>query len=260
MPLYQTIVLGLIQGLTEFLPVSSTAHLYLTRWLFGWKTEGLDLDIMLHFGTLLAVVAYFAPFLPHLLADLPTLGLLALASVPVGIAGLAFARYARDAWRHPYVIGAMLIAVGILLAYADAAGVRSRGFTSMNLTDAFAIGAAQALAVVPGASRSGLTIATGLLRGFEREPAAAISFLLSVPPVAAAAGKEFLAVRRQGRAGSLLNLRFAAGVAASAIAGYLTIDLFLDWLSRHGLFPFACYRVLFGIIVIALALIRRPPR
>lgn len=260
MPIYQVIVLGFVQGLTEFLPVSSTAHLYLVRWLFGWKTEGLDLDVMLHLGTLLAVALYFLPLWMHLLTDLPTLGLLALASLPVGLAGLLFERQARTAWRHPYVIGAMLIAVGILLAFADSAGARSRHFSSLSLTDAITIGVAQALAIVPGASRSGVTIAAALLRNFQREPAAALSFLLSAPPIAAAAGKTLFTLHRENRMASLLNPGFAAGVAASALTGYFAIDYFLAYLQHGSLRPFAYYRVIFGIIVIALAFIRRPAR
>lgn len=260
MPLYQVLVLGFIQGLTEFLPVSSTAHLYLVRWLFGWKTEGLNLDIMLHLGTLLAVVLYFLPLWITLLTDLPTLGLLTLASLPVAAAGLLFEHQARTTWRHPYVIGAMLIAVGILLALADSAGVRSRDLNSLTLTDALAIGAAQALAIVPGASRSGVTIAAALFRNFEREPAAALSFLLSAPPIAAAAAKTLFTLRRENRLSSLLNLPFAAGIAASAVTGYFAIDYFLAYLRHGGLRPFAYYRVIFGIIVVALALIRRPAR
>jgi len=260
LPLYQALALGIVQGLTEFLPVSSTAHLYLIRWLCRWETEGLDLDIMLHLGTLLAVLAYFLPVWIHIAADPPMLGRIALASIPVGITGLLFDRPARTTWRNPYVIGALLIAVGVLLAFADTAGSASRGFASFGTRDALLIGAAQAFAIIPGASRSGITIAAALLLDFERQPAAAISFLLSAPPIAAASGKTLITLRRAERFGALFTLPFAAGVAASAASGYLVISFLLNYLQFHGLRPFAYYRVVFGIIVVALALIRRPPR
>jgi undecaprenyl-diphosphatase len=260
LPIYQALALGIVQGLTEFLPVSSTAHLYLIRWLCRWDTEGLDLDIMLHAGTLLAVLAYFFPVWLRIAGDPEMLGRFALASVPVGITGLLFDRAARTAWRNPYVIGGMLMAVGVLLGLADTAGARSRGFSAFATSDALIIGAAQALAIIPGASRSGLTIAAALFLGFERPPAAAISFLLSAPPIAAASGKTLVTLHRAGRLGALFNLPFAAGVGASAVSGYLVIGFLLSYLEFDGLRPFAYYRLVFGIIVVALAFIRRPPR
>lgn len=260
MPLYQVIALGIIQGLAEFLPVSSTAHLYLARWLFGWQTEGLDLDIMLHFGTLLAVVGYFLPVLAEINQQSSLLLWLALASIPVGVAGLLFDRKAHGAWRTPFVIGAMLIAVGFLLAFADAVPHGRDHVPPLTPTNFLLIGAAQAFAIIPGASRSGLTIAAAMLLNFDNQSAALVSYWLSIPPVAAATAKALFTVHREGRIRTLLNSRFAAGVLTSAITGYFTIAFFLDWLARHGLRPFAYYRVVFGIIVVALAFIRRPPR
>src|ERR1022692_1044160 len=196
MPLLQVIVLAVVQGLTEFLPISSTAHLYLTSRLFGWQLEGLDFDIALHIGTLLAVLLYFARDWAQIIAQAfgirmegdeelkhnhMLLWLLAIGSIPLGVAGLLFKKQAETAWRNPFVIGGMLIAVGVLMYLAENAGRQRRDLSSINLPDALTIGAAQALAVVPGTSRSGVTISAGLFRNMTRESAARFSFLLSTP-------------------------------------------------------------------------------
>ncbi len=214
MPLLQVIVLALVQGLTEFLPISSTAHLYLTSWLFGWQVEGLDFDIALHIGTLLAVLLYFARDWLQILAQgfgIRTRGddelthnhmmlwLLVIGTIPVGLAGLVFNKQAETTWRNPFVIGGMLIAVGILMYFAENAGRKQRDLSSINLPDAMTIGAAQALAVVPGTSRSGITISAGLFRNMTRESAARFSFLLSTPAIGAAAAKALYDMHKNGR-------------------------------------------------------------
>src|SRR5271169_2315308 len=164
MPIYQVIVLAIVQGLTEFLPISSTAHLYLTSWLLGWQTEGLTFDIALHIGTLLAVVIYFARDWVQIIAqgfgvrwgrdeelerNSGLLWLLAIGSIPVGIAGLLFNKQAETVWRNPYVMGVMLILVGVVMWFAESAGRRVRDLSALNLPDAVGIGVSQALAVVP---------------------------------------------------------------------------------------------------------------
>jgi undecaprenyl-diphosphatase len=273
MPLLQVIVLALVQGLTEFLPISSTAHLYLTSWLFGWKLEGLDFDIALHLGTLLAVLLYFARDWVRIIAqgfgmrmkgddelkhNHMLLWLLAIGSIPVGMAGLAFNQQAETAWRNPFVIGGMLIAVGVLMYLAEKTGRQQRDLSSIDLPDAVFIGVAQALAVVPGTSRSGITISAGLFRNMTRESAARFSFLLSTPAIAAAAAKALYDMHKQGGLHGVLNTGFLMGVAVSAITGCLVISWFLHYLRRSGLRVFVYYRIIFGIIVIALAFIRRP--
>jgi undecaprenyl-diphosphatase len=273
MPLLQVIVLAIVQGLTEFLPISSTAHLYLTSWLFGWQVEGLDFDIALHIGTLLAVLLYFARDWMQILAQgfgIRTRGdeelthnhmllwLLAIGTIPVGLAGLVFNKQAETTWRNPFVIGAMLIAVGILMYFAESFGRRQRDLSSINLPDAVTIGAAQALAVVPGTSRSGITISAGLFRNMTRESAARFSFLLSTPAIGAAAAKSLYEMHKKAGLHGVLNTDFLVGVAVSAITGCLVISWFLHYLRRGGLRPFVYYRIVFGIIVIALAFIRRP--
>jgi undecaprenyl-diphosphatase len=152
----------------------------------------------------------------------------------------------------------MLIAVGVLMYLAENAGRRQRDLSSINLPDALAIGAAQALAVVPGTSRSGITITAGLFSNMTRESAARFSFLLSTPAIAAAAGKALYDLHKKGGLHGVLTTDFLVGVAVSAINGCIVISWFLHYLRRSGLRPFVYYRILFGIIVIALALIRRP--
>ncbi|MBZ5577055.1 MAG: undecaprenyl-diphosphate phosphatase [Acidobacteriia bacterium] len=273
MPIAQVIVLAVVQGLTEFLPVSSTAHLYLSSWLLGWKPEALDFDIALHIGTLLAVLIYFFPDwiqiagqglgirIGHdeqLKHNHMMLWLLAIGSIPVGVAGLAFNKQAEGAWRNPYVMGTMLVAVGVVMWFAERSGRGLRDLGSLNAPDSVVIGLSQALAIVPGTSRSGITISTGLFRDLSAEAAAKFSFLLSTPAIAAAAGKAVYDMHKQSGLSGLLNATFLIGVAVSALTGCLVIALFLQYLRRGGIRPFAYYRIIFGIIVLALAIIRRP--
>jgi|SRR5579871_3351925 len=273
MPLTQVLILAVVQGLTEFLPVSSTAHLYLSSWLLGWNAESLDFDISLHIGTLLAVLIYFLPdwiqiigqgFGMHaghdeeLKNNQMLLWLLAIGSIPVGIAGLLFNKQAESTWRNPFVMGAMLVGVGVFLWLAERSGKHVRDLGSLNFPDALTIGLSQALAIVPGTSRSGITISTGLFRGLTREAAARYSFLLSTPAIGAAAAKALYDMHKQSGLHSILNTNFIAGVAVSAAVGCAVIAWFLHYLRRSSLMPFVWYRIIFGIIVLALAFIRRP--
>jgi undecaprenyl-diphosphatase len=273
MPILQVIVLGVIQGLTEFLPVSSTAHLYLTSWLLGWQTEALDFDIMLHIGTLFALLIYFfrdwlqiigQAFglrvghdnelrLNHML-----LWLLAIGTVPIGIVGFLFNKQAETTWRTPWVMGAMLIIVGILMYFAENSSRKARDLASVNGPDAMFIGVAQALAVIPGTSRSGISISAGLFRDLTSQTAARFSFLLSAPAIAGAAAKAFWDMHKAHQLHAVLETPFLVGVAVSAITGCIVIGWFLHYLRRSSLRPFVYYRIIFGIIVLALAFIRRP--
>src|SRR5579871_3327747 len=273
MPLAQIIVLAVVQGLTEFLPVSSTAHLYLSSWLLGWTPEALDFDISLHMGTLLAVLIYFLPDWIQIVGqgfgfrighdeqlkhNQMLLWLLAVGSIPVGIAGLAFNKQAEGPWRNPYVMGTMLVVIGIVMWVADRGGREVRDLGSFNFPDSIVVGLSQMLAIVPGTSRSGITISAALVRDFTRETAARFSFLLSTPAIAAAAAKALYDLHKQQRLAALLNPRFWLGVAVSTGAGCAVIAGFLYYLRRGSLRPFVYYRVIFGIIVLALAFIRRP--
>lgn len=268
MPVYQAVVLAIVQGLTEFLPVSSSAHLALIPWLFGWHDPGLTFDIALHAGTLLAVLIYFfRDWLqiiregfgmpggedPQIQRNPRLLWLLAMASIPVGIAGLLFNKQAETTWRNPYLIGAMLIGVGILMWLADRNARGRKDIGEINAVDAGLIGIGQALAVVPGTSRSGITITAGLARDLDRTAAARFSFLLSTPAIAAAAAKGMWDIHKRGGIPADMRLPFVVGVAVSALVGAAVIAFFLDYLRRHSLSAFVTYRIVFGIIVIALA-------
>jgi undecaprenyl-diphosphatase len=269
MPIFQVIVLGMVQGLTEFLPVSSTAHLALVPWLFGWKDPGLGFDIALHVGTLAAVLIYFfrdwVQILtqgfgartggdPDLSRNRHLLWLLAIATIPVGIAGYIFKEQAETTWRSPYVIGTMLIVVGLLMWASEYAGRKQKDLGHVTPADAVSIGIAQALAVVPGTSRSGITISAGLFRNLDRRAAARFSFLLSTPAIGAAAAKDFWdLIRHQGGLPADMHVPFAVGILVSAIVGCLTIKFFMDFLRRSTFAVFIIYRIVFGIMVIALA-------
>ncbi len=274
MSLLQVIVLAVLQGITEFLPISSSAHLALAPWLLGWPDQGLAFDIALHFGTLAAVAIYFfRDWLQigaqgfglafgndqELRRNPRLLWLLAAASLPVGVFGWLLEDYVATSWRHPLVMGSMLIAVGLLMALAERIGARRKSIGEIGLVDAMAIGFAQALALVPGTSRSGITITAGLFRDIDRPSAARFSFLLSTPAVAAAAAKAFLDLWRQGGLPPEMRLSFAIGIGISALTGCLAIWFLLRFLERFDMKLFICYRVVFGIIVVALALLLGHP-
>ncbi len=272
MELYQVIVLAVIQGITEFLPVSSHAHLILAPLLFGWKDPGLTFDIALHAGTLAAVLLFFFRDWLQVIAqgfgisygsdqqlkqNRMLLWYLAVGSVPAGIVGFIFKEQAEE-WKNPFVIGAMMIGIGLLMWLAERLGSMTKDMAAITFPDSVAIGAAQALAVVPGVSRSGVTIAAGLFRGIDRPAAARFSFLLATPVIAGAAASAAHHVMKQGGLPAEMKVPFAVGIAVSAAVGCIAIAFFLKYLQRHTLRCFIYYRLVFGIIVIALALFRRP--
>jgi undecaprenyl-diphosphatase len=271
MPILHVIILAIVQGLTEFLPISSTAHLHLASWLFGWEADSLTFDIMLHLGTLLAIVLYFftdwiqiigqafgvqAGHDRELQQNRALLWLLAIGSVPIGIAGVLFHKQADTVWRTPWVIGIMLIGIGIVMWLAERAGRRVRDLGAINGSDAISIGLSQALAVVPGCSRSGITMSTGLFRNLTRESAARFSFLLSTPAIAAAAAMALKDIHKHGGLHEMLSAQFIVGVSVSAITGCIVIAWFLRYLRRFTLMPFVYYRIVAGIVVLALAAFR----
>jgi undecaprenyl-diphosphatase len=273
MSIFQAIVLAVVQGITEFLPVSSSAHLALAPWLLGWSDQGLTFDIALHFGTLLAVLSYFARDWAQILAqafglnyspdpDLRLnrglLWLLVVGTIPIGIAGLLFKDAAETTLRNPVIIGTMLILVGALMLLADKFGRQDRSIGGVTLLDSISIGLSQALAIVPGTSRSGITITTGLFRGLNRHSAGRFSFLLSTPAVAAAAAKAFYDLHKEGGIPPEMQTQFVVGVLVSAVTGAICIALFLRFLRTHSLRFFVYYRIVFGLIILALALFVRP--
>jgi undecaprenyl-diphosphatase len=238
--------------------------------LLGWPDQGLAFDIALHFGTLLAIFAYFGRDWMQIIAQAIGIGyspdpelrlnrsllwLLVLGTIPVGVAGLALEHTIEATIRNnQVVIGSMLVAVGFLMLYADRIGRRNRGIGTVGLVDALIIGGAQALAIVPGTSRSGITITAGLFRNLDRRSAARFSFLLSTPAISAAALKSFYDLYKHGGIPADMRMQFAVGVLVSAIVGCAVIAFFLKFLRTNSLRPFIWYRIAFGIMVIALAL------
>ena len=275
MPLLQVIVLAVLQGITEFLPISSSAHLALTPWLFGWRDQGLEFDIALHIGTLFSVLIYFFRDWLRILAnglgfsDLAILGpdpsldrnprmlwYLVAATIPAGIAGLLFKDTVETTLRSPYVMGAMLIVVGLIMWAAERFAKHERSMGEMSLKDCFFIGCAQALALIPGTSRSGITMTAGLFRNLDRSTAARFSFLLSTPIVAAAALKGILDLRKHGALTAEMMPLLAVGIIVTAITGCFVIAVLLKFLRTNSVTPFVIYRIAFGIFIIALALWR----
>lgn len=263
---FQALVLGLIQGLGEFLPISSSAHLVLAPWVFGWPDPGLAFDVALHLGTLLAVLWYFrAEWVRLLLAarhiavtrridtpDAHVLLFLVIATIPGGLAGLALDRWAESTLRNPALIGAALLVMGVALWFIDRHRAQRRTMAGMTKGDALAIGVAQAFAIVPGFSRSGTTITLGRWLTLDREAAARFSFLMSMPIIAGAA---LLKVPRVLRTEGL-SAPLVVGVLAAAVSGWLAISVLLRFVSRHSYGAFAIYRVVLGLAVIALYVAR----
>jgi undecaprenyl-diphosphatase len=274
MPLLQAIVLGIIQGLTEFLPISSSAHLIVIPKLLGWPEQGLAFDIALHVGTLAAVILYFFRDWLQIIAqgfgarvvvgdsglqrNRGLLWLLMLATVPAGLAGLLFQKKIEGVVRdNLYVIGTMAIVVGILMWLAENAGRKQKDLGHVSTGDALFIGIAQALALIPGVSRSGITMSAGLFRNLERETAARFSFLLLTPTVAGIALKKFYDLfKHEGGIPHEMQVPMLVGMVVSAITGCIVIRFFLEFLKTRTFGAFVAYRIVFGIIVIALAFFR----
>jgi undecaprenyl-diphosphatase len=268
MPIYQAVVLAIVQAFTEFLPVSSTAHLILFPWLFGWKDPGLTFDVALHAGTLVAVIIYFFRDWvqiiaqgfglklgrdPDLRQNRGLLWLLAVASIPIGIVGYLFDKQADTVWRQPYVIGTMLIVVGVVIWAAERRRVGSKSMNTIQIGDAIVVGLAQAVSVIPGTSRSGATISAGLFCNMNRETAARFSFLLSTPAIAAAVAKKAWDIHKEGGIPPGMKMPMLVGIVVSGVLGAIVIAFFLRYVRRSSLMPFVYYRIIFGIIVIALA-------
>ncbi len=259
MPLFQLFLLALLQGVTEFLPVSSSAHLALVAPLTGWVDQGLAFDAAVHAGTLVAVVLHLQPELARLARGGVTgrdpvqrtllLGL-ALATLPALLVGALAADWIEVWLRNPLLIAGTTIVFGLLLGVADRWGRRRRLLEDVGLGSAVVIGLAQMLALVPGTSRSGVTITAARALGLDREAAARYSFLLSIPIIAAAGGWGFLTGLREG--GSFELVQFALAALLSGLFAWLTIAAFLAWLRRAGMMPFVVYRLVLGGVLLAV--------
>jgi undecaprenyl-diphosphatase len=257
----QSIVLGLVQGLTEFLPVSSSGHLILVPLVFGWPDQGLAFDAVTHLGTLAALLAYFRGELRALLAGTLSRRLalmIAVTTVPAGLAGLLFGKWIETHVRSALVIAITTAGWGIVMGAADrraraAPPAGGEPLERLAWMQGFAIGCAQALALIPGTSRSGITITTGLFTGLDRTTAARYAFLLSIPITAAAGGFKMLQLLRQGVApgdgGPLL-----VAVLVAFASGWCAVWFLVNYLRTRSLLPFVIYRLaLAGVIAIAAA-------
>jgi len=289
MEIWQAIVLGIVQGMTEFLPVSSSAHLIIFPWLFDWEASSLSFDTSLHLGTMTAVVVYFRSEIVKIVRAIPValadpiglltgrggdkveperaadarLGLLiVIATMPGVLLGLLFEDTVNEIFhteanssRAIATIAFMLIVVGIVLYVAERVSTRTRTMPGLRWLDAVIIGCAQAVALIPGTSRSGATITAGLFRGLTREDAARFSFLAGMPIILGAALKGLADAIREGMSGHELTL-FLSGAVSAAIVGFLTIWGLLRFLQRKGTVVFVIYRIAFGILLLVLLAVR----
>lgn len=263
----EAIILGILQGITEFLPISSSGHLILAEWATGWQGElinNLTFDVALHAGTLFAVLLYFrrdwlqfgAAVVKVVRGNAPAYEArlvlyLALATVPAVIAGMRYEHLVEVSFRHPVLVAAALVAGSAIMWFSDRHSSRSRSLASMTLGHAMVVGLAQAVALIPGVSRSGITISAALLAGYRREDAARFSFLLSTPIIAGAGMFKLRDITFEGHAawGCIL------GTLSAAVVGYLAIRFLIRYLERHSLNLFVWYRLaIAGAVVLAWAM------
>jgi len=261
----QSVILGAIQGVTEFFPISSTAHLVLLPWFFSWKDEGLAFNVALHMGSLIAIIYYFhrdwVRIITEFLRCLSRLSFsgnpdgrmglyLIIATIPGGLAGIFFEGQASGIFRNPLYIAFSLSFFGVLLYASDKYSKKSKSTEEMNLLDCVIIGISQAFAIVPGVSRSGITITGAMFRGYKRDQAAKFSFMLAAPLIAGAGVFE----SRHLELSSALSLPFVAGIIVSAVFAFLAIK-YLLWFVRHRSYTvFVVYRLVLAVIIVSLYL------
>ena len=257
MTVLHALVLGIVQGLGEFLPISSSAHLVLIPWLFGWEDPGLTFDVALHMGTLFAVVLYFWKDWVRLVTaalrrqasdDKRIFWYLVIATIPGALFGLALEKKAETTFRAPLLIGIMMIVMGSILYLADKRR-QSRKMNTMTLADAIWIGLSQALAIIPGVSRSGSTMTTARFLNLTREDAARFSFLMSTPIIL---GAGVMKLRHLTMAS--IDLPFSVGVISAFVVGILSISFLLRYLKTSNFGLFVGYRFIIGVIVIGYVL------
>jgi undecaprenyl-diphosphatase len=262
MDFVQIVVLALVQGVTEFIPVSSSAHLILVPALLGWPDQGLAFDVAVHAGTLTAVLVYFrqelwrmtcagfASFAGRWSADAKLAWMVVVGTLPVVIAGLLSKNFIETHLRSPLILGATCILFGLLLWWADYRGRRVREEASLGWRDAVLVGLAQALALIPGTSRAGITMTAGLLLGLTREAAARFSFLLSIPTLVASTvlvTRDLVEAQQPADWGSL-----GLGALLAGVSAFFCIHFFIRLLSRTGMLPYVIYRVLLGIVLLVV--------
>lgn len=262
----QSFILGVVQGITEFLPISSTAHLVLVPWLFSWHDAGLPYNIALHLGSLIAILIYFYNDWKRIISEFikctfngsykgsndGRLGLfLVIGTIPGVISGFLFQSYASGILRNPLSIAAALALFGLFLYFADRRTSNEKKIEDMDLKDCLFFGIAQAFAIIPGVSRSGVTITGGLLRNFNREEAARFSFLLSAPLIAGATVLE----SRQITDDIFTKPQFIIGVVSSAVTAYFVIRFLLAFLRRQNFKIFVVYRLILALLIVVITLI-----
>jgi undecaprenyl-diphosphatase len=284
LPIYQVVVLAIVQGLAEFIPVSSSGHLIIVRRLLGWNelspAHELTFDVALHFGTLLSVLFYFRRTWVQIIRaalggkvvrfseaggtdqnltadeqqeERSLLWFLAIATIPGAIAGKLLEHSAEDYFReHIFLIAGALIVVALLMWWGEKVGELRKPLTAISLADALIVGCAQAFALLPGVSRSGSTITAGLFRNVTREAAVRFSFLLSTPLIAGAALLKAHELRKEGLPAEM-HMPFLVGVLVSAVVGYIAIAWLIRYLQSNSLKVFIVYRIVVGLIVIGLA-------
>lgn len=276
--LFKAIVLGVVQGLTEFLPISSSAHLVLVPWLFGWSDPGLAFDVALHVGTFVAVLLYFWRDLWGMAIDVvrgvasgkplaspgSRLALfIIIGSIPGGVAGILGDKAVEAFFHRPEaqraalaIIALVMILLGLILALAERVAQHVRPLTALTLRDALIIGVAQMLALIPGVSRSGSTITAGLFLNLKRETAARFSFLLALPITAGAALKKLFDVVKTGGLVAGDRLPFLVGILTAGLVGYACIAFLLRYLQRESTRIFTLYRVIVGVAILLLVAVR----
>jgi len=261
MTLFEIIILAIIQGVTEFLPISSSGHLLLPAELFGWVSQGLAFDVAVHVGSLLAVMIYFRQEIMQMSVAWVTKGFskqqttdsklawyVIIATIPAVIIGFMLKDWIEINARTALVIAVTTIFFGLALWYADATAKRSKELTALTWKQALIIGIAQVLALIPGTSRSGITMTAGLMLGLKRESCARFSFLLSIPVILGAGLLATLDLLQANEAVDWSALFY--GAAFSFVSAYLCIYLFLSWISRIGMLPFVIYRLLLGAVLL----------
>ena len=283
MDIFQAIILGIVQGLTEFIPISSSAHLIIVPWLFGWDDPGLTFDVALHLGTLVALLVFFAADWVRLIRagiasiverkigddiDRRLAWFIVIGCIPGGIVGVLAESKIEELFHQPnaghsanamVAMGVIIALLGAALFLAERWARHERGMDKLSLRDAILIGVAQASAIFPGVSRSGSTITAGLALGLTRETAARFSFLLSAPIIAGAGAKSVLNIvseLRRGAMGSADLVFFAVGFFTAALSGYVCIRFLLRYLQKNSTNIFVYYRWLLAALVIVVALVR----
>ncbi|HEX3099761.1 MAG TPA: undecaprenyl-diphosphatase UppP [Patescibacteria group bacterium] len=269
MEIFQAFILGMVQGLGEFLPISSSAHLIITPWLFNWTDPGLAFDVALHWGTLLAVLVYFwqdvwlifKGFIHSLSSSKRDLQnniyqklawLLILASVPGAIIGKLLETQAEHAFRSPLLIAGTLSVMGVVLFLADKFGEKVKNLNHISWVNALVLGLSQAVAIIPGVSRSGATITAGLFQGFKREDAARFSFLMSIPIIAGAGVLKLPDILHTSNHAPLV-----VGFISAAVFGFLSIKFLMKYISNRSYALFTWYRLALAALIVIVYMVRK---